>query len=142
MRYIPPSKRFIDQNGERLGPSLAGFELREDDWGGLSVTEIEHFGLMSKAARQKAALAFRESLDSKKLSKHGIFARAQILRVKDAALEYGKKVRVVHDPVPGNSGHAQIRHFTDDDLDLLEHFAAQVFKDYEVVADMNLDAKA
>jgi len=138
VRYIPPSKRFVDPNGERQGPSLAGFELRDDDRGGLSVTEIEYFGPMSDAARQAAAIAFRESLDSKKLSANGIFARSRIGTVKAAALNYGKQVRIVHDPKPKNLGHAQIRRFTDEDLDLLEHFAHEVFQEYEVVADMRL----
>ncbi|MBO9724287.1 MAG: hypothetical protein J7530_07930 [Novosphingobium sp.] len=93
---------------------------------------------MSAAARRDAAVAFRESLDSKKLSANGIFASARIERVKDAALKYDKKVRIVHDPVPGNPGHAEVRHFTDEDLDLLDHFAEAVFDEYEVVANMQL----
>jgi hypothetical protein len=142
MRYIPSSKRFFAEDGTVLGPSPAGFVLRDDDRGGLSVTEIEHFGDMSAAARREAAVAHRESLPSKKVGAAGIYAWAQIDAAKTAALAYNKKIRVVHDPVDGNPGHAEIRHFTDEDLDLLDHFATDVFVDYEVIADMALPPRA
>jgi hypothetical protein len=141
MRFIPPSKRFVDAEGVRGGPSLAGFALREDDAGGLSVTEIEHFGPMSAATRAAAAFAYRESQSSKRISANGIFARSEIGRVITAAQDHGKSVRIVHDPVDGNPGHAQVRQFTDEDLDLLEHLAEKVFHEYELVCDMQIPSR-
>lgn len=140
MRYVPPSKRFVDPEGRQLGPSPAGFKLRDDDKGGLSVTEIEYYGPQSPETRAKAAAAFKESLGSKKLGVNGIFAYAKIERIKIASLKYDKKIRIVHDPVPGNPGHAEIRHFTDEDLSLLDHFATDVFDAYDVVKDMNIQS--
>lgn len=142
MRYIPASKRFVADDGTMIGPSPAGFVLRAEDKGGLSVTEVEHYGPMTAATRTSAAAAHRESLTSKKVGTSAIYAWSQISRAKKAASAYEKKIRVVHDPVSGNPGHAEVRHFTDEDLDLLDHFATNVFVEYEVVADMNLPPRA
>lgn len=138
MRHIPATKRWVNEAGEREGPSPAGFALRPDDKGGLSVTEVEFFGTSSPAARREAASAYRNSLLSKKLGSQSIFAWAKVANIRQAAAVYNKQIRVVHDPVPGNPGHAEIRHFTDDDLDLLDHFAMEVFIKYEVVANMQI----
>lgn len=138
MRYIPAARRFVDEEGNRLGPSAGGFTIRGDDAGGLSVTEIEHFGQMTATSRAAAAVAHRSSLPSKKVGLEAIYAWAQVSNVKSAAISYGKQIRVVHDPVPNNPGHAEIRHFTDEDLDLLEYFATTVFDSYETVATMKL----
>lgn len=141
MRFIPASKQFVAEDGTQLGPALAGFTLREEDEGGLSVTEVEYFGEMSVEARRAAAVAHRESLTSKKVGAKAIYAWAQVGQIRKAGEAYDKKIRVVTDPVPGNDAHAQVRHFTDDDLDLLDHFATKVFVAYEVVADMELPAR-
>lgn len=124
-----------------MGPGPGAFALREDDAGGLSVTEVEYFGTLSPVTRRAAAVAHRESLASKSVGKQAIYAWAQVAKVKHAAAIYGKSVRVIHDPVDGNPGHAEIRHFTDEDLDLLEHFATDVFHEYETVAEMNLPTR-
>lgn len=138
LRYISATKRFVDEHGTRLGPGPASFVLREDDKGGLSVTEVEYYGPMSSASRRVAATAYRESLESKKIGAQAIFAWARVEKIRDASLSFNKKVRIVHDPVTGNPGHAEVRHFSDEDLELLEHFSSDVFKEYEIVADMNL----
>jgi len=138
MRYVPRSKQFIDDNDNSLGPAPGAFAIRDEDKGGLSVTEIEHFGDMTAEARALAAAAHRATTRSKKLGPTAIFAWAAIGEVKSAAQGYNKAVRVVHDPVDGNSGHAEIRHFSDDDLDLLDHFATDVFRDFAVVSSMDI----
>lgn len=142
MRYVPRSKQFIDDNQNSLGPAPAAFAIREEDEGGLSVTEVEHFGEMNAQTRAVAAAAHRASLESKRLAPSAIFAWAPIGAVKAAANDYGKAVRVVHDPVDGNPGHAQIRHFTDDDLDLLEYFATDVFHEFARVGTMGIPPHA
>jgi len=93
---------------------------------------------MNRATRAAAAVAHRASLKSKSLGKQAIFAWAKVSDVVAAGLEYDRELRVVHDPVDGNPGHAEVRRFTDDDLDLLDYFATEVFQDYETVAAMNL----
>lgn len=138
MRYVPAGRRFVDADGNRLGPGAGAFALRADDKGGLSVTEIEIFGPMGAEARSAAAVAYRSTLPSKRVGAEAIFAWASVESVKDAGGQYGKQLRVVHDPVVGNDGHAEIRHFTDEDLDLLEFFSGSVFSSYSTVASMCL----
>lgn len=139
MRFAAKSKRFHHPDtGQALGLSPAAFAIREGDEGGLSVTEIEFFGPLSPASLAEAAVAYRASQESKRLGPQGAFAWAEINAIKAAAQQYDKKVRVVHAPVDGNPAHAEIRHFTDDDLDLLAFFASDVFSNYVIVQDMTL----
>ena len=141
-RYVPNNRQHRDDDtGEFLGLTLAGFKLRPDDEGGLSVTWIERFGPFGPQAKRLAATAYRESQASKKLGKTALFAYARVAEIKAAADDYGKGVRVVTDPVDGNEGHAQVRHFTDDDLRLLELLATEVFGDVDFIADMNLPSR-
>lgn len=139
MRFVSRSKRIYDPDTDVYsGPSPAAFAMRDCDRGGLSVTWIEHFGPFGNASRAGAATAHRETLRDKKLPQNAIFAWAQVAEIKRAGDEYRKGVRVVHDPVEGNEGHSEIRHFTDDDLDLLDYMSSEVFCDYAVVKDMGI----
>ena len=141
MRFASQSKRFVDPDTEEFsGPTPAAFAIRSVDEGGLSVTWVEHFGEFSAATRGVAAAAHRESLNDKRLPKNAIFAWANVASVKAAGVAYSKGLRVVHAPVAGNDGHAEIRHFSDEDLDLLDHLSSSVFVEYEVVKDMDIPA--
>ena len=140
-RYIPKNRQWRDDSDQYLGLTLAGFALRPKDAGGLSVTWIERFGEYGHEAKRSAALAYRESLDSKDLKKSALFAYAQVARIKRAATDYGKAIRIVTDPVDGNEGHAEVRHFTDDDLRLLTLLATDVFGEVDFVAEMHLPAR-
>lgn len=137
-RYIPKNRQHRDDTDQYLGLSLAGFALRPEDRGGLSVTWIERFGEYGPKAKRAAAVAYRESQDSKRIGKTALFAYAEVAKIKKAAVDYGKAVRIVTDPVDGNEGHAQVRHFTDDDLRLLELLASEVFGEVDFVGDLNL----
>ena len=83
-------------------------------------------------------MAYRESLTSKKLGPQGLFALAPVGAVIAKADEYRKSVRVVHAPVPGNEGHAEVRHFTDEDISLLDSLARDVFVEVHFVRDLGL----
>jgi hypothetical protein len=56
----------------------------------------------------------------------------------DKGSEFGKTLRVVHDPVEKNDAHAQVRRFTDEDLELLGHLADNVFSEIDFVEDLEL----
>jgi hypothetical protein len=140
MRFASRSKRVVDSEGKCFGPSPAAFAIRTTDEGGLSVTWVEYFGTLNEASRASAAAAYRQTLRDKRLPSEAIFAWAQVSVIKRAGAEYRKGLRVVHDPVDGNPAHAEIRHFNDEDLDLLEYMASDVFRDYVVVRDMNIPA--
>ncbi|HEY6813946.1 MAG TPA: hypothetical protein VI168_00270 [Croceibacterium sp.] len=102
------------------------------------MTWIEHFGAKSSASKRAAAIAFRASLPSKKLPASGLFASAQVGAVLAAGHSFQNELRVVHDPVIGNSGHAEIRHFDDSDLELLDHMASSVFDEIDFVSTLRL----
>lgn len=139
MRFAPLSRQLIDgDTGASIGIAPTAFAIRAADKGGLSVTWIEHFGKDGRNSRAAAAAAYRESLPSKKLPAKGAFAWAEIEAIKNAGVPYRKRIRVVHDPVEGNPGHAEVRHFDDDDLELLELLATDVFIDWEFVANMSV----
>jgi hypothetical protein len=112
--------------------------LRPEDRGGLSVTWIEHFGQPSLQTLRAAAIAYRASLPSGKLGPTGAFATGNVDAVIQVAASFRKQVRIVHSPEPGNSGHAEVRHFEDDDLELLGRLASDVFTDVTIVASLNL----
>jgi hypothetical protein len=141
MRYVPPSRRYLSADLVYGGPGEGAFELRDEDEGAISVTEVEYYGECNQEGRAIAAAGFRESIPSKTLSKNAIFSWAEVQSIKDGALLFKKNVRVVRDPVEGNLGHAQIRHFTGVDLEILEYFAENVFSEYSVVSDMNIPDK-
>lgn len=139
MRFASRSRRFLDpETDQYLGPTPAAFALRDDDNGGMSVTWVEAFGSFSAKSRGLAAAAHRETLREKKLPKEAIFAWAKVADIKAAGNQYSKALRVVHDPVDGNPGHSEIRHFTDDDLELLDYFSSFVFSEYSAVKDMDI----
>ena len=104
----------------------------------MSVTEVEYFGDMSHESRIAAAIAHRSSTQSKKLGNKAIFTWARVSAIKMAGVSFSKTLRVVHSPVDGNPAHAEIRHFTDEDLEVLTHFATDVFTEWQSVGDMKL----
>ena len=138
-RFVPYSRQEREPDTDKLiGLTAAACELSARDKGGLSVNWIEFFGQYSRNARISSACAYRASLQSNKLPAKGLFAYAQVRAIKDVAHSYQKPVRVVHCPVPGNEAHSEIRHFDDQDIELLERLAVEVFSDLEVVKDLNL----
>jgi hypothetical protein len=143
MRFVPYARQHRDPETDAFrGLAPSAMALDEKDKGGLSVTWIEHFGTFGMDAKRLGAMAFRESLDTKHLGGKGVFATARVRSVISAGRHFGKTLRVVFDPVPGNPGHSEVRHFTDDDLGLLDALATQVFNDYDLVSDIKLPKRA
>jgi hypothetical protein len=138
-RFVPLNKQQRHPDTKAFeGVTAAAFSIREDDRGGLSTTWIEFFGKKCIDSIRLAACAYRESQPSKKIGSQALFAISNIAAVKEVALTYGKKLRVVHDPADGNAGHAEIRHFDDDDLGLLETLATETFAELHMVHDLKL----
>lgn len=138
-RFVPKNRQDRDpETDEFRGLTIAACQLRTTDNGGLSVTWIEHFGPYGQQAKRDAAVAYRASLSSGKLPPQAAFAYAEVSRIKAAARQFDKAVRVVWDPVEGNPGHAEVRHFADDDLRLLDLLSTETFIDPDFVREMNL----
>jgi hypothetical protein len=139
MRFVPKGRQHRDPDtDEFIGLIPQAMQLRENDKGGLSVTWVEHFGAYGLAAKREAAIAYRETLRTRHIGREAVFASAQVQAIVDAGLRYSKGLVIVHDPVPGNPGHAEIRRFTDDDLTLLDLLATEIFTEIDKVADLNL----
>lgn len=138
-RFVPYMQQDRDPDTDEFrGLTIAACRLRRTDNGGLSVTWIENFGPYGRQAKHDAAVAFRASLKSRKLPPQAAFAYAEVARIKAAADQFDKSVRVVWDPVEGNQGHAEVRHFTDDDCRLLDLLSTEVFVEPDIVRDMGL----
>jgi hypothetical protein len=137
-RFVPYNRQHRDaETDEFLGITPGAMELSAEDKGGLSVTWIEHFGAFGRDAKRAAAAAYRESLRSKHIGPKGVFAAAQVNAVLEAGRSFEKQLRVVHDPVLGNPGHSEVRHFTDEDLAILDRLA-EVFSDFDIVSGLRL----
>lgn len=139
MRYVQYNRQERDADTDAyLGVAPGAFMRGAKDQGGMSVTWVEHFGAYGAPAKRDAAIAFRNSQPSKKIGSKALFATANVQSVLDAGATFSKALRVVHDPVPENTGHTEVRHFDDDDLELLDMLASQVFTDIDLVADLAL----
>lgn len=141
MRYVPYQRLLRHpETDEVLGLTAGAFDLRPNDDGRISVTWIEYFGAFGDEARRDAAAAHREDLLSKKLSAKAAFAWATVDAVRRRGAEHGRALRVVHSPTDNNPGHAEVRHFTDADLDMLASFV-DVFSDFRLVGEMGVPSR-
>lgn len=142
MRFVAYKAQYRDpETDEFLGISPMSMELGPEDEGGMSVTWVEHFGPYGANAKALAATAHRMSLTSRKLGAKSVFATGQVGRIVEVGNSYGKRLRIVYDPVPGNSGHSEVRHFTDDDLSLLDDLSRTAFVEIDHVKDMGIQLK-
>lgn len=137
MRFVPYAQQIRDpDSNEFLGIASTAFALRDSDKGGLSVTWIEHYGRKCLASVGIAASAFRDSLRSKKLGAQSYFVVGTAAETRVKAAEHGKQIRIVHAPDGPNTGHVEIRKFTDEDSSLLEAFAVEVYAEHIPVKDI------
>lgn len=139
MRFVPYKQQVRDPDSDAfLGVLNIAFRLRESDQGGMSLTWVEHYGEKSTVTYGVAAAHFRDSLSSKKLPTKGAFAVGQAGASRETAKAHGKQIRLVHAPHGTNTGHVEMRRFTDDDLLLLDALALDVFTEHVLVAGLNI----
>lgn len=139
MRFVPYSQQIRDSETDAFkGIANIAFTIRPDDDGGLSTTWVEHYGDKSPTTVAVAASHFRETLNSKKLPSKAYFAVGTVSETQEASLAYGKRIRVVSVPDGVNTGHVEIRRFSDEDRRLLDTLAIDVFREHIAVAGMVL----
>jgi hypothetical protein len=139
MRYVPYGQQIRDPDDESFkGIVGTAFSVRPSDKGGLSVTWIEHYGPKSLATYSKAASKFRDSQGSKKLGAKAYFAIGEAGAARKMSATYGKKIRLVHAPDGPNTGHVELRRFTDEDRRLLDALALDVFAEHVAVTNLTL----
>jgi hypothetical protein len=143
MRHVPYGQQVRDPDDDSFkGIVATAFSIRPSDKGGLSLTWVEHYGPKSLATYSYAASKFRDSLKSKKLGAKAFFAIGQAGIARQTAAKYGKQIRLVHAPDGPNTGHVELRRFTDEDRSLLDALALDVFAEHVAVAVLNLQPPA
>jgi hypothetical protein len=139
MRFVPKGRQHRDAVTDEFKGILGiAFHIWPKDDGGLSTTWVEHYGPKSLATYSVAASKFRDTLLKKKLPVQGCFAVGNAGQTKAACLARDKKIRFVHAPDGPNTGHVEIRQFSDEDQQLLEILADEIFTDHVFVASLNL----
>jgi hypothetical protein len=139
MRWIRYQQQVRDPETDEFRGILGiAFHIRPEDKGGLSTTWVEHYGPKSTATYKIAGEHFRDSLQSKKLGPKSYFAIGNAGAIKAACNARNKKIRIVQDPDGPNTGHCQIRQFSDDDMELLEALADEVFVEHVPVVSLDL----
>lgn len=113
-----------------IGIQRDAFRRKEDEKT-LSVTWVEFFSGDSRERIDKAAQVFRNTFNSAaKKPFRGAFAIGEIARIHSVCDNHGHQVRVVHDPKPGNEGHAGITRLPRDNDDLLDALAYSAFAEF------------
>ena len=139
LRFVPFKEQERDpETGEFRGILGTAFSIRETDHGGLSVTWVEHYGPHGTSGVEIAASAFRDSLLSKKIGGKAYFAAGLAGKTRETATQHNKTIRIVHAPDGPNTGHVELRRFSDDDRRLLDALAMEVFAEHFAVADLQL----
>lgn len=137
MRYVPYGQQVRDaDDGSFKGLVGSAFSLRPGDKGGLSLTWVEHYGAKCAATYSVAASKFRDSFG--KLGAKAYFAIGNAGATRETSANYGKQIRLVHAPDGSNTGHVELRRFTDEDRALLDALALEVFAEHIAVAGLSL----
>jgi hypothetical protein len=131
VRYVPFGRLDKDQDNNVIGYLPQAFEMRPDE-DALSVNWAERAGGSLGTRLRRTAEFIRDTQKSKTLGKKGRLAILNVARVKEVCLGHGRRVRIVHDPIPGNDPHSGIRQLPRDELDLLDAIANEVICDVEV----------
>ena len=139
MRFVPYGQQVRDPDDDSFKGILGiAFSVRSSDNGGLSLTWVEHYGPKLQTTYSLAASKFRDSLESKKLPTKSYFAIGQAGTARSTAKTYKKQIRLVHAPDGPNTGHVEVRRFTDEDRSLLDALALEVFAEHVAVASLEL----
>jgi len=127
IRYVPWARLLKDEDENVLGFLPQAFQLRpEEDY--LSVNWVEYHEGDRAAQICQSVWAIRGTFE-RPLGSKSVFAVATVARVKELTNAAGARVRVTHEPLHDNPGHAGVRQLPRDDLSLLEALAADAFTD-------------
>lgn len=139
MRFVPYKQQLREPVTDQFRGILnTAFRIRPEDKGGLSLTAVEHYGPKSHATYEIAASAFRDSLPSRTIGKKSYFAIGEAGETRKVSAAHGKNVRIVSAPDGSNTGHVELHRFTDEDVQLLDALAIDVFREHVAVCTLNL----
>jgi hypothetical protein len=139
MRYVPRGRQLRDPETDAfLGILGSAFNIRDEDRGGLSVTWIEHYGPKSEDTIRLAGTCYRDSLPSGKLNRSACFSIGNAGAIREAGMARRNRLRLIPAPDGPNTGHVEIHRFSDEDKELLDTLAMDVFVEHVPVAQLGL----
>ena len=124
VRHLSPRDIIRDEDTQQItGCFPQAFELKdgEDD---LSVNWLEYFD--GTEPDQLAATACAISRVRAVRPSHA-FAIGNVGEIKAACFDYDLKVRIIHEPDGGNDAHAAVHRYRDDEIELLELLAQEIW---------------
>lgn len=130
MRYVRKNRLRRDEDGNVIGILYQALELRDEETY-LSVTSLEHFDPQYERGFILAAEAIRGQLTVKR---NDGFSASEVGIFRGVCERFDRKVRVLHEPVDGNTGHVAIRRFPGENTELLDLLALDAFVDTRVAS--------
>jgi hypothetical protein len=119
VRHVPWARLRRNEHDEVIGILPHAFQRREAE-DALSVNWLEH----AEGTRdEQVEIAAKRIAATLRLGGKSRLALSLIGKIHSTCLKHGAKVRIVHEPLPKNPGHASIRQLPREDLILLEALA-------------------
>jgi hypothetical protein len=127
VRHVPNALIDWGDDGGIKGIFPQAFELKERDEGYLSACWQEFFrGLKLHQLAGIAAFMGKK----RKVTDRQAFACGRVGDIKEACLEHGQKIRVLHEPdAEENLAYSAIRRYQSDNVELLELLASEAWSD-------------
>jgi hypothetical protein len=125
IRYVPWGRLRKDEDDNVIGFLPQAFELREGELY-LSVNWLEYHEGDRDTQIRLSVWAIRGEFERPLGAKSG-FAIGNVAKVKQTCQAAGSRVRIVHEPVTNNPGHAAVRRLPRDDMSLLDALATDAF---------------
>jgi hypothetical protein len=127
VRHVPLSKTRRDAEGNVLGILPVAIERREGEEY-LSVNHLEHFTGTRKQQMAEVKAAIAAAKESKTIGTKGLFATANVGVLKSAVQTKSmRKIRIAYAPTNHNPSHSAIHNIPEDDIELMDQLADEVF---------------
>jgi hypothetical protein len=127
VRHVPLGKTRRDAKGNVLGILPAAIERREGEEY-LSVNHLEHFAGTREQQMSEIKAAVTAAKESKTIGAKGLFATANVGELKSAVLAKStRKIRVAYAPTKHNPSHSAIHDIPEEDMELMDQLADEVF---------------
>lgn len=113
---------------EIIGVLPQAFALRPDE-DYLSATWLEFFSGSTPAAQKVTMVRTLRASKFKPTAKSG-FAIGKVQEIRMTCANAGHQVRVIHDPTEDNPGHAAVRRYPSDDIELFTALASGAWSEW------------
>jgi hypothetical protein len=127
VRHVPLGKTRRDAEGNILGILPAAIERREGEKY-LSVNYLEYFSGTNKQQMAEVKAAVIAAKQSKSIGTKGLFATANVGTLKSVVqAKTTKKIRIAYAPTDHNPSHSAIHDIPEEDIELMDQLADEVF---------------